>query len=88
MIASHFICILLLRQIMPIAAGLAAGPALEGFGAIGRMVSASAALAMAATRGGIALSRMADARRAPFTVAPQEASAPRASEVLSWRDPV
>jgi type IV secretion system protein VirB6 len=79
---------LLLRQIMPIAAGLAGGPALEGFGAIGRLLRASARLGAAATSGGIAVARLAAMARSSSAVGAGEADVARRSEILSWREPI
>lgn len=77
---------LLLRQIMPIAAGLASGPALDGFGAIGRALGGLAGVGVAATRGGLALSRLIT--RTPSPSAITEPKAGVRPEALSWRDRV
>jgi type IV secretion system protein VirB6 len=76
---------LLLRQVMPIAAGLAAGPALQGFGAMAQLLAASAGLGLAAGRGVVASARI-------FGMAREKASASAkyqvSSEPPSWRDPI
>lgn len=78
---------LLMRQVMPIAAGLAAGPALEGFGAIGRLLRSSAGLGFAAAKSGIALARVAAIPRSPPTFAPNEPNTRGSQQGLSWREP-
>lgn len=81
---------------MPIAAGLAAGPALEGFAALSRLVSGGVGLGAGLLKGGLALRRAA-AARAAAAEAEAEAGARARPEFtqpadsappLSWRDPM
>jgi type IV secretion system protein VirB6 len=84
---------LLLRQVMPIAAGLAAGPALDGFGALGRLLGGSVGLGKGLFTGAVVIRNLAAARRAAAAAGAEarqaEAMRPRdASSPVSWRDPM
>ncbi len=91
MVLMSALVFLLMKQIMPIAAGLAAGPALQTFGAMGRAVGTSVGLVSSVYRGGLAIKMLATTRSSvPNRAGDAEPSAHAVSgtEPISWRDPL
>lgn len=79
---------LLLRQVMPIAAGLAAGPALDGFGAIGRVLRSSAGVGTHTAKAALAVHRLVSSGGGRTRADADEGTARSGSQAPSWRDPI